>query len=234
MFDKLQKKLYFNKIELLFKKGLEDGSIVPFDDEFYEKMNHTYVSGIPVSIHIKHLRPNNPPMGCIERSLYMFFCFSNALLVRSDTKYLESQYGKDHACHGWIEMGGYCYDPTYLLRFKKETYYEIFKPYNICKATVDEYKNCCDSNKKLYDQVTNTELGDFLPNGRKRMDLGTLIPFLEEKANNSNNPEFKKDLLCYLNSIQYDENQINERLNAEFQETLQKFLEESVNKFKNI
>lgn len=234
MFDKLKEKLYFNRIELLFKKGLENGDIVPFDDAFYEQMNHTYISGIPVYIHIKHLRPNNPPMNCIERSLYMFFCFENAILVRGDTKYLELRYGKDHAGHGWIEIDDYCYDPTYLFKFKKEIYYEILKPYNVCKATTDEYKNCCDCNKQRYEEIVNTKLSDFLPNGRKRMDLGAVIPFLQEKSKNSNNPEFNKDLLCYLDSIQYDENQIYERLNTEFQEALQEFLDEGINKSKNI
>lgn len=123
MIDNLKNKLYFNKAQLLFKNGLEDGSIVPFDDEFYEKMSHTYISCLPVSIDIKYFRPYGDELGkCYDRSLSMFFCFENAVLVRGDRKDLELKYGKDNAGHGWIEMDGYCYDPSLLLRFKKETY----------------------------------------------------------------------------------------------------------------
>lgn len=78
MFENIKKGLYFSKMQLLLKKGLEDGSIVPFDDEFYEKMNHTYVSCLPVSMHMKYLKPILPPGKCSDRSLYMFFCFPNA------------------------------------------------------------------------------------------------------------------------------------------------------------
>ena len=44
MFDKLKKELYFSKVQLLFNKGVQEGKIIPFDDEFYEKMSHTLPS----------------------------------------------------------------------------------------------------------------------------------------------------------------------------------------------
>lgn len=40
-------------MQLLLKKGIEDGSIVPFGEKFYQKMNHTYVNCLPVSMHNK-------------------------------------------------------------------------------------------------------------------------------------------------------------------------------------
>lgn len=43
MFDKMKKELYFSRMQLLLKKGIEDGSIVPFGEKFYQKMNHTYL-----------------------------------------------------------------------------------------------------------------------------------------------------------------------------------------------
>lgn len=176
MFDNLKKTLYFSKTQLLFKKGLEDGSIEPFDDELYEKMNHTYISCLPVSIHMKYLKPTIGHGKCYDRSLYMFFCFPDAVLVRGDNKDLELRFGKDNAGHGWIEMDGYCYDPTLLLKFKKEVYYEIYKPYNVTKTTVEEYKNCCDSNRQFYEDIVNTKLNDFQSNGSKKTDLCVIIP----------------------------------------------------------
>ena len=51
--DKMKKELYFSRMQLLLKKGIEDGSIVPFGEKFYQKMNHTYVNCLPVSMHNK-------------------------------------------------------------------------------------------------------------------------------------------------------------------------------------
>ncbi len=42
MFENIKKGLYFSKMQLLLKKGVDDGNIVPFDDEFYEK-NESYL-----------------------------------------------------------------------------------------------------------------------------------------------------------------------------------------------
>lgn len=225
MLDKIKKELYFNKVQLLLLKGLQDGSIEPFDDELYEKMSHTYVSGLPVSMQIKYLNPINivnttEKIGkCFDRSLFMFFCFENSILVRGNQKELEYKYGKDKAGHGWIEMDGYCYDPTLLFKFKKETYYKIYKPYKISKITTEEYKKCSESNKKFYEDIKNTTLSDFQPNGSKRINLDTIIPpvkgIAEMEAEMKNNQDFIRELNEYLELIQYDEKEIcEERDNA--------------------
>ena len=73
MFDSLKKGLYFSKMQLLFSKGLSEGKIVPFDNEFYEKMSHTFFNCIPISMHIKYLKPTASPGKCYDRSLFIFF-----------------------------------------------------------------------------------------------------------------------------------------------------------------
>ena len=69
MFERLKKELYFKKMQLLFNQGVIDKKIIPFDDDFYDKMAHTYISGIPVSMHIKYLKPNISLGKCYDRSL---------------------------------------------------------------------------------------------------------------------------------------------------------------------
>lgn len=221
MFDNIKKGLYLTKMDLLFKKGVEDGDILPFDEELYEKMSHTYIGCLPVSIRMKYLKPILGPGKCYDRSLYMFFCFPNAVLVRGNNKDLELRYGKEHAGHGWIEMDGYCYDPSLLLRFKKETYYEIYKPYNISKTTTEEYKSC-DSNKQFYEDIANTQLSDFQPNGRRRADLCLIIPSVQQIAEMRADLGFKKELDDYLKLIQYDERQVYEEMNQSFQKVFRK------------
>ena len=74
MLDILKKQIYFSKMQLLFKKGLDQKRILPFDEEFLEKLDHTFVNGLPVSVYIKYLFG---PGKCYDASLYMFYCFLN-------------------------------------------------------------------------------------------------------------------------------------------------------------
>jgi len=230
MFENIKKILYFNKMQLLLEKGLKDGSITPFDDAFYEQLSHTYVSCLPVSIHMKYLKPTSPPGKCYDRSLYMFFCFPDAVLVRGNKKDLELIYGKDNAGHGWIEMDGYCYDPTSLLKFKKETYYEIYKPYNVMKATTEEYKNISEFNKCFYEDIVNTKLSDFHPNGSKRIELCLMIPITQRIVEMQSNENFKRELNNYLESIQYDEREVYEERDAAIQKCISKLNQQKVKK----
>lgn len=201
--------LFFFKAEYLYETGSRDGKIVPFDDSFYEQMSHTFTDGgIPVSMDIKYLRPSTPPGKCYDRSLNMFLCFDDALLVRGDLKALKLKYAsKGDAGHGWIEIGNNVYDPTYLMRFDKDLYYKIFGVSHVTKYSKEDY---CQNqaNKKYYDQIKNTTLADFQPNGRKRPFLLMAIPLLKGIADNAKDPAFQKELDAYLTAINYDEQEI--------------------------
>ncbi len=201
MFDGLKKKLYFSKLQLLYSKGISEGKIVPFDESFYRSMSNTYFASIPVSMHIKYLRPKTGPGKCYDRSLYMFFCFDDALLVRGDKLNLELLYGKDNAGHGWIEIGDYVYDPTMLMRFDKDLYYKMFSPTNVSKATKEEYVSV---NGSFYDDIRSTTVSDFQPGGSKRLELCTTIPLVQGIADMSSDESFKKELDEYLSLIKYD------------------------------
>ena len=211
MFDNLKKNLYFIKTELLFRKGLKTGQIVPFDDEFYSKMSNTFFNCIPISMHIKYLKPTVRPGKCYDRSLFMFFCFDDALLVRGDVKDLELEYGISNAGHGWIEIDDYVYDPSYIMRFDRDLYYKMFSPTNIHKSTKEDYKKI---NGSYYDNVRNTRIEDFKPNGSKRFDLCVSIPLIREIAENSNNESLKIELAEYLELIEYDEESISKELKS--------------------
>ena len=213
MFDKIKKELYFKRMELLFSKGIDEGKIVPFDDDFYEQMSHTYFNCIPISIHIRYLKPTDRPGKCYDRSLFMFFCFDDALLVRADNKDLELRFGKENAGHGWIEIGNYVYDPSLMMKFDKELYYKIYSPTEVHKVTKEDYKR---DNGSYYDDVRNTCVSDFQPGGSKRTDLCVSIPLVKGIAEYSRNERFKKELDEYLSLIQYDEKQVYEEIVSKF------------------
>lgn len=155
-------------MQLLSDKGIAEGKIVPFDDGFYNKMSNTFFNCIPISMHIKYLKPIIGPGKCYDRSLFMFFCFDDALLVRGDNKDLELQFGKENAGHGWIEIDDYVYDPSLMMRFDRDLYYKIYSPTNVHKSTKDDYKKV---NGSYYDDVKNTTVADFQFGGSKRTDL---------------------------------------------------------------
>lgn len=212
MLDNLKKKLYFSKLKLLYSKGIADGKIVPFDEDFYRCMSNTYFASIPVSMHIKYLRPKTGPGKCYDRSLYMFFCFDDALLVRGDKLNLELMYGKDNAGHGWIEIGDYVYDPTMLMRFDRELYYKMFSPTNVSKVTKDDYVSV---NGDFYNDIISTTISDFQPGGNKRLELCTTIPLVQGIADMSSDENLKKELDEYLSLIKYDGEAIYRELVSE-------------------
>ena len=87
-------------------------------------MSDTIIACLPVSLYIKHSKHLFPIGTCYDRSLYMFLALDDALLVRGNNKDLEYNYGKGHGGHGWIERGNYVYDPSLMLKFDRDTYYE--------------------------------------------------------------------------------------------------------------
>ncbi len=220
MVDSIKNNLYMKNFESLYKQGIMDGRIVPFDEAFYERLSHTYISSLPVSIHIKYLKPTgNMPRKCIDRSLYMFLSIDESTLVRAD----QIRYGKDRTFHGWIEIGDYVYDPSFLERFDKDLYYEIFKPTNIAKCNKQEY--CAKKeNKQLYEEVRNTSIDDYKPFGKNRLELAMSIPLVSGIAEFSGNEDFINDLNRFLKEIEYDEEEINNEIDTAMKEHIkQKF-----------
>ena len=213
MFEDFKKKLFFSKMILLFNKGQETGKIVSFEEDFYQQMSDTFFNGIPISMHIKYLKPTSGLGKCYERSLFMFFCFDDALLVRGDVKDLELRFGKENAGHGWIEIGNYVYCPSHLKRFDKELYYKIYNPTNVYKITKEDY---IKHNGNYYNEVRDTKIEDFQVGGSRRVDLCVTIPLIKGIADSSDNEEFKRELDKYLTLIQYDEKQIYDEMINQF------------------
>lgn len=199
----LRNDLYFLRATKIFNKGLKDGTITPFDQDLYEQMNHTYINGVPVSMNLKYLKPILPPGKCYDRSLYMFFCFDDALLVRGDQKDLEIRYSKEDAGHGWIEKDGYAYDPSLLRKYPVDLYYKIYGVSNVYKCNHAEYVSISPENKKIYDKVRNATLQDYQPNGKYRSELLLSMSLVKGIAEMSGNTEFQKDLDDYLKLVQY-------------------------------
>ncbi len=118
-----------------------------------------------------------------------------------------------------VEIDDYCYDPTSLMRFKKETYYEIYKPYAISKITHEEYKSS-EYSRKFYEDIVNTKLSDKKPHGNKRIDLSVTVPLALGIAEMEKNECFKTELDDYLKKVLYDKAQVEEQSEQAFQRCL--------------
>lgn len=211
----IKSKIYDYKLKQLLYKGIKSGEITEFDEELYKQMSQTFIGGLPVSISLKYLKPSSSLGKCIDRSLYMFFCFDNAILVRGDCEDLARKYGNEGATHGWIEIDGYVYDPSLLLKFKKELYYELYKPTNVSKKNKDEFCSI-EENKLLYEGIKNTSIEDFKPYCKRRLELGSSIPLAKVIAKNSGDANFVNDLNAFLTSVEYDEEEVMNEINEKY------------------
>lgn len=215
MFDKLRKKLYFDKLNVMFDMGLRDGKIVPLDDGIIDKMNDTIIACLPVSIWIKHAKELFAQGTCYDRSLYMFLALDDAILVRGDNKDLEYNYGPGHEGHGWIELGDYVYEPSLGYRFDKDYYYKLYKCTNLRKCDRPTYDK---QHADFISKYVSTDYSDFKPGGKRRLELGILIFQIVEGAKLSGNQALLDDLQKYLDAVEYDEEQIRQERWAAIEE----------------
>lgn len=206
-FEKIKKCLYFMKYNILFDKALREGKIEKFDEEIFEKMSGTIIACLPVDLYIRHSNYLFANGTCYDRSLYMFLALDDALLVRGNNKQLEYNYGVGYEGHGWIEIGDFVYDPSLMLRFDKDTYYALYEISNVNKIDKESYLL---EHKDFVDMVVSNDFSDFMPGGKRRLDLGTYIIQIKSLSELIGDVRFIDDVNNYLTKIKYDEDEINE------------------------
>lgn len=217
--QKIIKKLYNKRLEMLFGKGVMEGKITGFDEEIYEKMDGTVIACLPVSLHIKYSKYLFPHGTCYDRSLYMFLALDDAVLVRGKNKDLEVNYGKGHGGHGWVEVGNYVYDPSLMLRFDKDLYYKIYGCTAVKKIDKATY---LAEHKDFVNQHVSTDFDEFKPGGKRRTELGILITQVKALSQFINDENFTRELNEYLSYIEYDEKQIQEERNKSLEKLFEK------------
>ena len=149
----------------------------------------------------------------------MFLALDDALLVRGNNKDLEYNYGKGHGGHGWIERGNYVYDPSLMIKFDKATYYALYGCSNVVKIDKSSYLK---EHQDFVDKHVSHSIDDFRPGGARRLELGILIIQLKELSSMLDDEEFSAELNKYLDSIQYDDAQIQ----REREDAIQKILKD--------
>ena len=217
VFDELKKKLFFAKFRILAEKAYRAGTIMEFDEEIYKKMQNTIIACFPVSFYIKHSNNMFPLGTCYDRSLYMFLALDDAILVRGNNKDLEYNYGKGHGGHGWVEIGDYVYDPSIMLKIRKDVYYQLYGTSDVVRTDKATYLK---ENKEFVDSVVCTDLNEFKPGGKRRLELGILVIQVKTMAEMINDELLTKELNEYLSLIEYDSEQIQQERNKAIEELL--------------
>ena len=208
MFENIKRELCIKQLNLKEIKNYKKGRLTPFDDEYYKELQGTIVNGFPVSIDIKYLKPNIKPGKCWDRSLRMFFAMENSVLVRGSLNYFRVKGEVQSPNHGWVERDGYVYDPTFRIKYDKDTYYKMFDVKDVYKVTKEEYIS--DPDAKKYYEESKLPIEEYKPYGSKRIDLMMSIPFLEAIA--EYHPDMKKELEEYLRLIEYDEGEVQQEI----------------------
>ncbi len=207
--DKVRYALYIKKYNVLYENGIKNGLIQSFEQDLYDRLNQVYFCGIPLSINLKYLTPTSLPGKCYDRSIFITMGFTDAILVRGNLMNLKLKYGQADADHGWVERKGWVYDPSLLLKMKKDLYYKMFSPSNVFYYKPEEY--ACS---EMYKDITNISIDDLRPEGSKRSELCATIPLIQGIAKMSNNEDFVNELDNHLKSIDYDLFEITKEIDS--------------------
>ena len=213
----LKGKLYFMKLKLLFTKAIKEGKITRFDEDIFTKMSNTIISCLPVSFYIKYADYLIGKGTCYDRSLCMFLALDDAILVRGSNKDLEYNFGKKNAGHGWVEVGNFVYDPSFMLKFDKDTYYSLYECSDVKKIDKSTY---LENNRDVIDTFVSHDYNDFRSGGKRRLDLDVIAIQIQALCQMVGDEKFTKEFEDYLSFVEYNAEQIREEQEREIEKLL--------------
>lgn len=103
------------------------------------------------------------------------------------------------------------------MKFDKDTYYKIYGCSNVQKI---DKQNYLLQHKSFVDAHVSNDYDEFKPNGKRRLELGTLIFLTKRLCEMLGDEQFTKDFNDYLALVEYDEDQIREERDKEIQRIL--------------
>ena len=118
----------------IMQKHLQNGEIMPYEDELIERLRNLYYEGLPLSIvlHSNYF--------CLTWCHHMAFQLSRGMdnfkLIRGNINVYPE---KAEPNHSWVEKDGFVYDTTDGFKWKKEIYYKYFEAVPIEIYDKDNY-----------------------------------------------------------------------------------------------
>lgn len=106
------------------QKHMEAGEIKDFPPELWEKIKNTNIWGFKNLYQVFEKEFNLGACGTIAWALSM--CFEEFILVTyGKVPFLAGTKNSDFGQHAWLEVDGYVYDTTLLLKIKREVAYHV-------------------------------------------------------------------------------------------------------------
>ena len=147
-------------------EALANKEILPYEEELVIKLRDLNYRGIPLSIVLlsKELCRGE----CYVMSMSISRGMGSFTLVHGDVNFLPLN--DEYPNHSWVEKDGFVYDTTDGLKWKKDLYYDLFKPIV----------------REVYDENTVSTYGDYqdvLSRSKKDEDmtvLSLIIQHIEE------------------------------------------------------
>jgi len=128
---------------LEFKKYIEDGLIMPYEQELIDKLRDLNIKGVPLSVIVLWFDACN--RNCYSISVYLTSGMENFKLVHGDVNI----YPKTHyPNHSWVEKDGYVYDPTDGFKYEKNLYYKLYDV-----EVIESYDEETCKNYKFYQDI---------------------------------------------------------------------------------
>lgn len=203
MADDKKTKYMSKKAELLYLKGINEGTICQFDDDFNDVLKQSYILGMPVYFFVKYLNNPGDYDKNYDKSLFVFLCFDDAILVKGKTNFNKRK------VHNWVEKDGYVYDPELLMRFNKDLYYQLYKPTDVESIDIKTFRSESMDNEDLYTDARETTIDKLLEDGFIRFALSDSVPIMQRFAKDSEDPEYKMLLDAFLTQVEYDPDKIH-------------------------
>lgn len=125
-----------NKLKL-FKEGLSDGRIQPFDQETISKLRRVYYSCLNGVLYLYGMPINDGTIGNKMEILSYIFQDEDFKIVHGHTdsskQLVFPQYNKNKLdCNSWIEVSHgakvWVYDTISMLKFEKDIFYKLENP----------------------------------------------------------------------------------------------------------
>lgn len=135
-------------------KKQDNGTVKPFDQEFYKKLSGMYYNGIPVYYYLIRINIGK----CYDCSAILGLALGDCKICRGNLRKAPTRSG-NYFGHGWVEKDGFVYDTTWQIIADKHTYYKLFGASQVYARDSKEFFEDCKGmssweihDKKYYEE----------------------------------------------------------------------------------
>lgn len=175
---------------IIYNSAVTSNKIREFNPMIDENLRNVIYTVLPAIIYIKYERPMKHTGNSQERAYLLSAAIPDSTVVVGEVV--------DIGEHFWVESGNVCYDPTSLLEYDKDVFYDINgikKTQVISKAELEQtdFIQFCHQRK----------ISDFENDPTYFTDLEALLPMIIKGIKYRAMPEYKKEIDDYLKKIGY-------------------------------